>query len=91
MTTAVAPLSGSIPSTKLADKAQEFEAVFAAQICKLLLENVTVDEQFGGGHGEEMFRGILAEQLGAEVARTSRFQIAPAVLTQLMKMQEAQP
>lgn len=90
MTTAVGSVSASPPVAKLADKAREFEAVFAAQICKLLLDNVTVDEQFGGGHGEEMFRGILAEQLGAEFARTSRLQIAPAVLTQLTKMQEAQ-
>lgn len=74
----------------LADTAREFEAVFAGQIAKLMLESVDPGE-FGGGHGEEMFRGVLAEQLGSEMAKGRGLGIASNVLEQMLKMQGEQP
>lgn len=68
--------------------AQDFEAVFIGQMTKLMLETATPSEgQFSGGHGEAMFRGVLAEEMGREIARAGGVGIAPAVLDQIMKMQ----
>lgn len=67
--------------------AREFESVFAGQMAKLMLDSVEVDDSFGGGHGEEMFRGVLAERLGEEIARGGGLGIAPAVLQVLLRMQ----
>lgn len=80
------PLNPSAPSAART-AAQEFEAVFAAEMAKLMLESVEVDEQFGGGHGETMFRGVLAEQIGKDLARSGGLGIAPAVLDQMIRMQ----
>lgn len=69
--------------------AQDFEAVFIGQMTKLMLETATPSEGvFSGGHGEEMFRGVLAEEMGKEIAWAGGVGIAPAVLDQIMKMQE---
>ena len=67
--------------------AREFEAVFLGQMTKLMLESVEIGDEFSGGHGEEMFRGVLAEKLGAEMAKGGGVGIAPAVLEQIIRMQ----
>jgi len=74
----------------LARTAHEFEAVFAGQVAKLMLESVDVGE-FGGGHGEEIFRGMLAERLGEELAKGPGLGLAPSVTAQMLKMQEERP
>jgi Rod binding domain-containing protein len=67
--------------------AQKFEAVFLGQMTQLMMESVETGDEFSGGHGEEMFRGVLAEKLGTEIARTGGVGLAPSVLAQIIKMQ----
>jgi len=67
--------------------AQAFESVFIGQMTKIMMETVPTDGPFAGGHGEEMFRGILAEQMGDAIAKRGGIGIAPAVLEQMIKMQ----
>ncbi|URD61906.1 rod-binding protein [Sphingomonas sp. KRR8] len=74
----------------LAKTAHQFEAVFAGQVAKLMLESVDVGE-FGGGHGEEMFRGVLAERVGDEMAKGTGLGISASVIQQMLKMQGDQP
>ncbi|WP_033921521.1 rod-binding protein [Sphingomonas sp. 37zxx] len=70
------------------DTAQQFEAVFLGQITKMMLESVESDDQFSGGAGEEMFRGVLAEHMGTAIASVGGVGLAPSVLAQIIKMQE---
>jgi peptidoglycan hydrolase FlgJ len=82
---AAAPAS---PARKAAERsAHDFEAVFSGAMAKMMLESVEVDTQFGGGHGEEMFRGVLAEHLGPAIAGQGGLGIAPAVLQQILRLQ----
>lgn len=76
------------PTRDMATTAREFEAVFVGQMTKLMVEMVETDTGFSGGHAEEMFRGILAEQMGNEIAKRGNFGLAPMVLDQMIKMQE---
>ncbi|MFA6124364.1 rod-binding protein [Sphingomonas sp.] len=69
------------------ETAQSFEAVFLGQMTQLMFESVQTGE-FSGGHGEEMFRGVLAEKLGTAMAQKGGIGLAPVVLTQILKMQE---
>jgi len=80
------PANGQAAARKTA---RDFEAVFAGQIARLMLESGDVGE-FGGGHGEEMFRGVMAEQIGAEMARGSGLGLAPAVMNQILRLQGGQ-
>ncbi|WP_271190607.1 rod-binding protein, partial [Dactylosporangium matsuzakiense] len=67
--------------------ARQFEAVFAGQITKILMESVEQDDAFSGGHGEEMFRGVLAEQIGNSIAAGKGLGIASAVEAQIIRLQ----
>lgn len=79
------PAKAATPEQKAT--AQSFEAVFLGQMTQLMFESAQSGE-FSGGHGEEMFRGVLAEKLGTAVAQKGGIGLAPAVLTQILKMQE---
>ncbi len=71
---------------KQKETARSFEAVFLGQMTQLMLESVDTGE-FSGGHGEDMFRGVLAEKLGTEFAKRGGIGLAPIVLDQILKMQ----
>lgn len=72
-----------------ADKAaQDFEAVYISEMLKPMLETVEVDENFGGGKGEEVFRGLLIQELGKSVAKQGGFGLAEQVRAELLKTQE---
>lgn len=85
------PTPVSAPKPKSAEEAaqtaQEFEAVFLGQITRMMLESVEMGDEFSGGHGEEIFRGILAEKLGNEMARSGGVGLAPAVMDHIIRMQ----
>lgn len=87
----IPPLSGATPLApkpggRMAEKAAEFEAVFLGQLAKTMLETVELGDT-SGGFGEEMFRGVLAENIGSEMARGQGIGLAPAILQQLIKAQ----
>ncbi len=87
-TRAQTPARASAPEPRAQATAREFEAVFIGQMAKLMMETVEIGDEFSGGHGEQMFRGVLAERLGDEIARRGGVGLAPAVLEQMIKMQE---
>jgi len=85
-----APAPAPVESAAVAqarETAQAFEAVLIGQITNLMLESSGDAGQFSGGHGEAMFRGILAEKLGNEVARRGGLGLAPAVMQEIIKLQ----
>ena len=82
------PQSGPVPTAKDRATAQDFEAVFLGTMVKTMLETAQPEGDFTGGQGEEIFRGVLAEKLGIEMARKGGIGLAPMVLEQMMKMQE---
>jgi Rod binding domain-containing protein len=57
-------------------------------MAKLMLESAELQGDFSGGHGEAMFRGVLAEQLGSVIARGGGIGIADSVLAQIVKLQQ---
>ncbi len=75
------------PPANVRQTSEKFEAVFLGQMTQLMMESVEVGDQFSGGHGEEMFRGVLAEKLGTAMAERGGVGLAPAVMAQIIKMQ----
>lgn len=68
--------------------ARDFEGVFAGQVVKIMMESAEGKHEFTGGAGESMFRGILAEQIGNQIAQKGGLGIAPAVEAQIIRMQQ---
>jgi Rod binding domain-containing protein len=67
--------------------AKAFESVFIGQMTKIMMDTAPTDGPFSGGHGEEMFRGVLAEQMGNAIAKRGGIGLAPEVLAQMLRMQ----
>lgn len=93
--TDITPLSPASPAPQMPratpkdiETARSFESVFLGQMTQLMLESVDKAGGFGGGHGEDMFRGVLAEKLGTEMAKRGGIGLAPAVLDQILKLQQ---
>jgi len=70
-------------------KASEFEAVFISQMLAPMFKGLEGGEgYFGGGHAEEMFRSMMIEEIGKEMAASGGIGIADHVAAQLIRMQE---
>ena len=73
---------------KLEDAAEDFEAVFLAEMLKPMFETIEVDSTFGGGKGEEVFRSFLVQEYGKILAGTGGTGISQQVKTALLDIQE---
>lgn len=73
---------------RAARAAQDFEAVLVSEMIKPMFETVEVDENFGGGKGEEVFRGMLVQEMGKSIAKQGGLGIADNVRAELLKLQQ---
>jgi Rod binding domain-containing protein len=71
--------------------ARDFESMFVTRMLESAASGLKTKGDFFGGNGEAQFRSLLNEQYGKEIARHGGFGIADAVLSQMLRMQEAQP
>ena len=75
---------------KLKQQATDFEGVFLNSLMKEMFSSIKTDDQnFGGGFGEETWRGMQAEQMANAVAQQGGIGIADQLMPTLLGMQEA--
>jgi peptidoglycan hydrolase FlgJ len=74
-----------------ADKtAREFEAMFLSQMLQPLFKDLkTAKTIMGGGHGEEVFSGLLVDEYAKTIAKNGGVGIAAMVRREIDKMQQA--
>ena len=70
--------------------AEEFEALFLAQMMSPMFESLKTDGPFGGGSGEGIYRSLIVEEYGKSIAQAGGLGIADAVQREILKMQEVQ-
>jgi Rod binding domain-containing protein len=68
--------------------AQEFESVFLSQFLGEMFDGITTDGPFGGGQGEQMFRSLMLDEYGKQIAVQGGIGLASAVTRELLKTQE---
>lgn len=73
---------------KIEQTAQDFEAMFIAEMVKPMFQGISTDGLFGGGKGEEVFRGLLIQEYGKLMAQTGSVGIADHVKEHMIKVQE---
>jgi flagellar protein FlgJ len=81
-----APAKG-MDMQRIEETAQDFEAMFISEMMKPIFESVKVDENFGGGKGEEIFRSFIRDEYAKTMASAQSFGIAEQVKEQLIEMQ----
>ncbi|MEQ8268383.1 MAG: rod-binding protein [Parvibaculum sp.] len=82
------PASGAPRDAKVWATAQDFEAQFVSTLFQSMYEGVGEDDPFSGGPGETMFRSMLVDQYGEQLAKSGGVGIADAVYREMLKMQE---
>lgn len=68
--------------------AQDFEASFLSQMLKPMFEGISTEAPFGGGAGEEMWRGFLVEEMAKQTSRAGGVGLANTVMSHMLKAQE---
>jgi len=68
--------------------AEDYAGVFLSQMLEHMWSGVEVDQNFGGGHGEEMFRGLLVNEYGRMLAKGEGRSITDALYRELLRAQE---
>ncbi|HZD26740.1 MAG TPA: rod-binding protein [Alphaproteobacteria bacterium] len=68
--------------------AEQFESFFLARFIDSMQEGIETNGPFGGGHAEEMFRGLFSDAVAKQVARAGGIGVADSVYREMMKLQE---
>jgi Rod binding domain-containing protein len=74
----------------LARAASDFEAMFLTEMIKPMFDSVPVDDTFGGGKGEDVFRGFLINEYGKLMSAQGGIGLASQVKEALLRAQEGQ-
>ncbi|MEZ0223212.1 MAG: rod-binding protein [Alphaproteobacteria bacterium] len=76
------------PDAKTADAAKDFEAVFLSEMFSHMFEGIDVDPMFGGGGGEKMFRSMMIQEYGKDMAKHGGIGISDQLQKMMIQMQE---
>ena len=93
---AKAGLAASAPKLPAADQkdvdaaARDFEAVFIAQMFEQMWADVRTDGPMGGGTGEQVFRSLMIQDIGKQIAGQGGIGLADAVKREMLAMQEVE-
>ncbi|MCB1721590.1 MAG: rod-binding protein [Alphaproteobacteria bacterium] len=72
---------------KIERAAQDFEAVFIAEMMKPMFAGIETEAPFGGGKGEEIFRSMMIQEYGKMIAQTGGIGIADHVKDHMIQVQ----
>jgi flagellar protein FlgJ len=81
------PASADAPRVDvLRNTAQEFEAIFLAQVLGTMTQGFSGDDL--AGEGQDVFRDMLNEEIAKLISRSGGIGVADAVLREMLKVQE---
>ncbi|MDE1939422.1 MAG: rod-binding protein [Alphaproteobacteria bacterium] len=86
-----APLQAPQQTTNAAaakKAATAFEGVFISQFLGQMFDGISTDGPFGGGQGESMFRSLMLDEYGKQIAAQGGIGLASSVTQELLKTQE---
>jgi len=68
--------------------ARDFEAVFISQMFEQMFAEVKTDGMGGGGSGERIFRSLMIQEIGRQMADQGGMGLADTVKRELIALQE---
>ncbi len=68
--------------------AEEFEALFLAQMLAPMFNTISTDGPFGGGHSETIYRSMMVDELGKATMQNGGIGIADNVMREILRAQE---
>ena len=97
--TNISQISGAMPANfnparldkeKIADTAEDFEAFFISRMMESMYAGVSTDGPFGGGNAERMYRSLLLDEYGRQMAKTGTIGVKEDIMRSIIEMQEMQ-
>ena len=91
--TAMMPQGMSLSQTdkaKIAGTAEDFEAFFISRMMESMYEGVSTDGMFGGGNAERMYRSLLLNEYGKQMAKTGTVGVKDDIMRSIIEIQEMQ-
>lgn len=73
---------------RIAEAAESFEAMFLTQMLQPLFDGLETEGFFGGGPAEGIYRSILVDEIGKQIARSGGIGVAEIVAHEMLKLQE---
>jgi len=83
-----APNLARVPTAKMRETAQAFEASFLSQMLKPMFEGLETEGMFGGGEGEATWRSFLIDAMAKQTVKAGGIGLADDVMAEMMKLQE---
>lgn len=74
---------------KAKESAENFEAFFLSRMMESMFEGVSTDGMFGGGHAEKIYRSLLLDEYGKEMAKLGTVGVKDYVMQAILQMQES--
>jgi Rod binding domain-containing protein len=68
--------------------ATQFEGILVTQFLNQMFEGISTDGMFGGGPGESMFRSLMVDEYGKQIAGNGGLGLSDAIQREMLKMQE---
>lgn len=73
---------------KTKEAAKDFEAVFLSEMMSHMFEGLGTDPVFGGGQGEDMFKGMLVQEYAKKMATGHGIGISDQLQKMMIQMQQ---
>ncbi|MBL4758810.1 MAG: rod-binding protein [Rhizobiales bacterium] len=70
------------------EKAVEFEGVFLSMMVKEMFSGIETEGDFTGGFGEEMFRGMMADEYAQAMAANGGIGLSDQIYREILAQQE---
>jgi peptidoglycan hydrolase FlgJ len=80
------PSAATVATAK--NVAQDFEGVFLSQMFNEMFSGIETDGEFGGGPGEDMFRSLMVDEYGKQMAAQGGIGLGTQVMRELISAQE---
>ncbi len=82
------PRPAGAPAQAARAAAQEFEALFLAQVLNQMFSGVSTDGLFGGGVAEGVYRHMINDEYAKLISRSGGVGVGDAVYREILKLQE---
>jgi len=86
----VAPHPSADP-TKAKKVSEQFEGVLISEMLNDMFAGIKTDGMFGGGAGEDMFRTLMIDEYGKQIATQGGLGLSDRVARELLRRQEVAP
>lgn len=74
---------------KAEEAAESFEAFFMTRMMESMFDGVSTEGMFGGGQAEKIYRSLLLDEYGKEMAKVGSIGVKDYVMQAVLQMQEA--